>query len=53
VDEIEVYGASWCPDHRRAKRFLSPNPELVKGSVDLDDRRLIAIRQYLENKDRN
>jgi thiol-disulfide isomerase/thioredoxin len=41
VAEFKVYGASWCPDCRRA------------SAVGEGAGAAIAIRQYLENKDRN
>ncbi len=33
--EVEVYGASWCPDCRRAKRFLS-DQRIAFGWHDVD-----------------
>jgi thioredoxin reductase (NADPH) len=35
VAEIQVYGASWCPDCRRAKRFLS-DQRIAFGWHDVD-----------------
>jgi thioredoxin reductase (NADPH) len=35
VAEIQIYGASWCPDCRRAKRFLS-DQRIVFGWHDVD-----------------
>jgi thioredoxin reductase len=51
MDEIiKVYGASWRPDCRRAKRVLAldPNTGFVKGSVDLDDRGLVLTEMGLQ-----
>jgi glutaredoxin len=65
VAEIKVYGASWCPDCRRAKRFLgdqrvpfewhvrSGSTKQLASAVGEGAGAAIAIRQYLENKDRN
>jgi thioredoxin reductase (NADPH) len=35
VAEIQIYGASWCPDCRRAKRFLS-DQRIAFGWYDVD-----------------
>jgi thioredoxin reductase (NADPH) len=35
VAEIQIYGASWCPDCRRAKRFLS-DQRIAYGWHDVD-----------------
>jgi thioredoxin reductase (NADPH) len=35
VAEIQIYGASWCPDCRRAKRFLS-DQRIAFGWHDVD-----------------
>jgi thioredoxin reductase (NADPH) len=46
-DPIEVYGASWCPDCRRAKRFLSDQRvpfEWHDIEVDRDGVRIVQER---------
>ncbi len=48
-DTIEIYGASWCPDCRRAQRFLGAQG-IVYQSIDVDkDPRSAAFVEKLNS----
>ncbi len=53
ADSIKVYGATWCPDCRRAKQFFGENRVPYEWIDITDNEQAIAIVESLNNGNRS